>query len=187
MKKSVSILMAIVAMVCLTSFSADAKVWNFAAVSAADVENLAADATGWEHESSDSNDRYKNKLNYSSEAITANGHELDFTSGLKATISDADAFRVDIKGKRMAMNKPMQLIIPSLSAGSTVTVKCKTSSKTAARGLNVTNLTPVSGMFNSTSLDDQVNVATVTADGDVILENTGGLYVFSIEVTEGGD
>ncbi|MDE6415825.1 MAG: hypothetical protein K2K68_02210, partial [Duncaniella sp.] len=187
MKKSFSIILAILMMACLAPVSAMAKTWNFAAVSATDVANLNADTAGWDHESTDSNDRYKNKLDYNSEAITANGQELEFTAGLKAVITGADAFRVDVKGKRMAMNKPMKLIIPGLTAGSTVTVKCKTSSKTVARGINVTNLTPVSGSFNSTSLDDQVNVATVIADGDVVLENTGGLYVFSIEVAEGGE
>ena len=68
--------------------------------------------------------------------------------------------------------------------GSKITVKCKTSSKTEKRGLNVTNITPESGFFNSTSLDDQVNIGTVTEDGSITLTNTGGLYIYMISVAK---
>ena len=187
MKKYIIMLAAVIAATFAVKAQDVAKAWDFSSVSAADIARLDADPQGWEHESSSSNDRYKNLALFTDQAITADGAELDFTAGLKATISVQDAFRIDVKGKRAAMNKTMKLIIPQLKAGSTVTVKCKTSSKTAARGINVTNLTPVSGCFNSTSLDDQVNVGTVTADGDVILENTGGLYLFSIVVNSEGD
>ena len=57
-----------------------------------------------------------------------------------------------------------------------------------ARGLNATNITPVSGSFNATSADKVTNVGTVTADGDVVLTtNVGGMYIYSIKVeTVGG-
>ncbi len=187
MKKYIILLAALIAATFSIKAQTAVKTWDFSTVSAADIARLDADSQGWDHESTSSNDRYKNRVLFSAEAITADGVPLDFTAGLKATIDAEDAFRVDVKGKRAAMNKVMKLIIPQLTAGSTVTVKCKTSSKTADRGINVTNLTPVSGYFNSTSLDDQVNVGTVTADGDVVLENTGGLYLFSIEVNAAGD
>lgn len=54
--------------------------------------------------------------------------------------------------------------------------------KNRKRGLNVTNITPESGFFNSTSLDDQVNIGTVTEDGSITLTNTGGLYIYMISV-----
>lgn len=139
---------------------------------------------GWEHESSSSNNRYKNISTYDAAPLTANGTELDFTRGLLFTIGASDAVRVDIKGKRMAMNKVLTITLKDLKAGHKVTVKCKTSKSGTGRGINVTNLTPESGSFNSTSADDQTNVATVTADGDVTLTNTGGLYVYSISVAD---
>lgn len=172
-------------MMMLVPLSGTAQTWDFSYVSDADKANLAADATGWDHESSSSNDRYKNKTTYTAEPLKANGAELEFTKGLVFTIGEADAVRVDIKGKRMAMNKVMTLTIAGLKKGMTLTMKCKTSSKTTARGINVTNLTPVSGFFGTTTTDDQTNVATVTEDGNVTLENTGGMYVYSISVVDG--
>lgn len=170
------------------AFGAQAKTWSFASWTANDIANLGADAANWTHESSTTNDRYKNVNAFTAQPLTANGSELETTAGLKFTAPKADGIRCDIKGNRLALNQSKAaIIIPGLKAGAYVTVKCKTSSKTAARGLNVTNLTPVSGSFNATSLDDQVNVATVTADGDVTLTTTGGLYVFSIEVAEEGE
>lgn len=166
-----------------------AQTWNFTAVGDADKAALAADEAAWEHELSSSNDRYKNKLTYDVQPLTANGRELDITKGLLFTADVADAIRIDIKGKRIATNKPSTITIPGLKAGMTLTINCKTSSKTEARGFNVTNLEPVEGYFNATSLDEQTNVATVEADGDVTLANTGGMYVYSISVSspsEGG-
>ncbi len=172
----------------LSAATATAQTWDFSSVSATDKANLAADAAAWTHESSSSNDRYKNIGTYNAEPLTANGAELEFTRGLLFTIGAADAVRVDIKGKRMAMNKVQTITLKDMKAGYRLTMKCKTSKSGTARGVNVTNLTPESGSFNSTSADDQTNVATVTADGDVTLTNTGGLYVYSLSVTdaEGG-
>ncbi len=176
-----------VAVMMLAATGAKAQTWDFSTVSEADKANLAADATNWNHDTASSNDRYTNKTTYADAPLTANGAELEFTKGMTFTISLADGVRVDVKGKRMAMNKVIKLTIGGLKKGATLTMKCKTSSKTAARGVNVTNLTPVSGYFGTTTLDDQTNVATVTEDGSVTLENTGGLYVYSISVTgEGG-
>jgi pectate lyase len=169
----------------LMPYMAVAQTWDFSYVSDADKANLAADAAGWEHELSSSNDRYKNRTTYAAEPLRANGAELEFTKGLAVTADVADAVRVDIKGKRMAMNKVMKITISGLRKGMTLTMDCKTSSKTAARGINATNLTPVSGYFGTTTIDDQTNVGTVTEDGDVTLENTGGMYVYSISVTDG--
>ena len=171
-------------MMALMAQTATAQTWDFTSVSADDQSNLAADAAGWEHELSSSNNRYKNISTYAAAPLTANGTELDFTRGLLFTIGASDAVRVDIKGKRMAMNKVLTITLKDLKAGHKVTVKCKTSKSGTGRGINVTNLTPESGSFNSTSADDQTNVATVTADGDVTLTNTGGLYVYSISVAD---
>ena len=182
---------AAAAIMALTAATAGAQTWNFTATGDADIANLAADPAAWEHEQTSSNDRYKSLTPYDRQPLTANGQELQVTAGLLFTAGDADAIRIDIKGKRMATNKPLTITIPGLKAGMTLTMSCKTSSKTTARGFNVTNLEPVEGSFNATSLDEQTNVATVVADGDVTLANTGGMYVYSIAVADpqqgGGD
>ena len=95
----------------LMPYMAVAQTWDFSYVSDADKANLAADAAGWEHELSSSNDRYKNRTTYAAEPLRANGAELEFTKGLAVTADVADAVRVDIKGKRMAMNKVMKITI----------------------------------------------------------------------------
>lgn len=189
MKQTTHIIYSVIVMMMLAMLPASrtvAQTWDFTSVSAADKANLAADATAWEHESSSSNDRYKNKTTYDAAPLTANGAELEFTRGLLFTVGAADAVRVDVKGKRMAMNKALTITLKDMKAGSRITMKCKTSKSGTARGVNVTNLTPESGSFNATSADDQTNVGVVGADGDVTLTNTGGLYVYSIGVTDGG-
>ncbi|MDE6377961.1 MAG: pectate lyase, partial [Duncaniella sp.] len=187
MKKSLrfSFIAVFMAAVCALGASAQGN-WAFANISQTDIDNLTADAANWEHESTDSNNRFKNTTAISASALKANGVELEVTKGLVFETTVADGIRVDVKGKRLAMNKAGKIVIPSLKAGMLVTVKCQSSSKTEARGFNVTNLTPVSGVFNQTSLDAQTNVGSVTADGDVVLANTGGMYVTSITVAEEG-
>lgn len=145
----------------------NAQTWSFASFTANDIANLNADAGNWTHETG-TNDRYKNTAVLKNAVLTANGAEIETTKGLRFSAPKADALRLDISGKRIALNgNGSAIIIPGAKAGQTVTVKCKTSKSTQARGLKVTNLTPVSGAFNSTSLGDQVNVGTVAADGDV--------------------
>lgn len=187
MKKSLAKYMLAALLPISAVFGAGARTWNFAAFSAADIANLEADSQNWEHENTTSNNRFKNISTYNAEPLTANGSELECTAGLLFTVTVADGVRVDPKGSRMSFNKALTVTIKDLKAGQTVKMVCKTSSKTAARGVNVTNLTPVSGFFNTTTLEDQTNVATVAADGDVTLQNTGGLYVSEISVTEAGE
>ena len=63
-------------------------------------------------------------------------------------------FRINYNDGRFELNGSGDVVtIKNLKAGSTITVSCKTSSSSTARGLNVTNITPVSGSFNSTSTD----------------------------------
>ncbi len=187
MKKSFAKYVLAMLLPAASVFSLSARTWNFSAFSAADIANLEADATNWEHENTSSNNRFKSISLYDNAPLTANGVALECTDGLLFTTTTADAVRIDPKGARVAFNKVLTVVIKDLKAGQTLKMTCQTSSKTADRGVNVTNLTPVSGYFNATSLDSQTNVATVTADGDVTLTNTGGLYVFEISVSDAGD
>ena len=64
MKKSTYFIYSLLAGMLMLATTATAQTWNFNTVSAADKANLAADAAAWEHESSSSNDRYKNNRSW---------------------------------------------------------------------------------------------------------------------------
>ena len=168
-----------------------AQTWTFGAMSEADKALCAADAN-WVL----GIDRYGYTLALANEALVANGSELAYAKGLKFT-AGAPADKTEGKAKvrlnygssRLELNgNGVSLTIPSLKAGQKVTVSCSTGKTGTARGLDATNITPVSGSFNATSADQVTNVGTVTADGDVVLKtNGGGMNIYSIKVeTVGG-
>lgn len=177
-------------LLCMVFASANAQQnWNFASMSQADKDLCVADAN-WVL----GTDRYCYTKELTEAALVANGVELSYAKGLKFTASAPSdntegkaKIRLNYGSSRMELNGTnVTIIIPGLTAGQTVTVSCMTGKNGVARGLNVTNLTPVSGSFNSTSTEKQTNVGTVTADGDVQLSTSAGMYVYSIEVGEGG-
>ena len=179
------------ALLLMSLSAAMAQTWTFGAMSEADKALCAADAN-WVL----GTNRYGYTLALEKEALVANGSELAYTKGLKFT-AGAPTDKLDSKAKvrlnygssRLELNgNGVSLIIPSLKAGQKVTVSCSTGKAETARGLNATNITPVSGSFNATSADKVTNVGTVTADGNVVLTtNGGGMNIFSIKVeTVGG-
>ncbi len=180
---------ALIAMLFALVTGVNAQTWDFQeeGIGETDLTNLNADAANWEHESASSNDRYKNTAANipNGTALTANGQELNFTKGLLFKINAADRIRLDNKNSRLALNGTgIEVTIKDAKAGYKLTVVCETSSKGTARGLNVTNVTPVSGSFNSTAAGGQTNVGTVTADGDITLTTTGGMYVYRISLVD---
>ena len=179
------------ALLLMSLSAALAQTWTFGAMSEADKALCAADAN-WVL----GTDRYGYTLALDKAALVANGSELAYTKGLKFT-AGAPADKTEGKAKvrlnygssRLELNgNGVSLIIPSLKAGQKVTVSCSTGKTGTARGLDATNITPVSGSFNATSADQVTNVGTVTADGDVVLKtNGGGMNIYSIKVeTVGG-
>lgn len=179
------------ALLLMSLSAAMAQTWTFGAMSEADKALCAADAN-WVK----GTDRYGYTLALENEALVANGSELAYTKGLKFTAGAPTTkdegkakVRLNYGSSRLELNgNGVSLIIPSLKAGQKVTVSCCTGKTDVARGLNATNITPVSGSFNATSADKVTNVGTVTADGDVVLTtNVGGMYIYSIKVeTVGG-
>ena len=169
-----------------------AQTWTFGAMSEADKALCEADAN-WVL----GTDRYGYTLALENEALVANGSELAYAKGLKFT-AGAPTDKTDGKAKvrlnygssRLELNgNGVALTIPSLKAGQKVTVSCGTGKSGTARGLNATNITPVSGSFNATSADKVTNVGTVTADGDVVLKTNGGgmnIYSIKVETVSGG-
>lgn len=179
------------ALLLMSLSAALAQTWTFGAMSEADKALCAADAN-WVF----GTDRYGYTLALDKAALVANGSELAYTKGLKFT-AGAPADKTEGKAKvrlnygssRLELNgNGISLIISSLKAGQKVTVSCSTGKTGTARGLDATNITPVSGSFNATSADQVTNVGTVTADGDVVLKtNGGGMNIYSIKVeTVGG-
>jgi pectate lyase/lipopolysaccharide export system protein LptA len=184
--KTLNIRSLVVAILTVMATHVGAQTWNFSSVGTADQTNLNADTQNWIYEST--NNRWKQQVIYNNVALTANGNELEFTKGLLFTTTAADQIRVDAKKQCLTLNnKSVIVTIPSLKAGSQITIVSKSSSSSAARGITATNVTVTSGF--DTSLSQVTSVGTVTADGDVQLQSTGGLYVFSIVVgtTGGGD
>lgn len=179
------------ALLLMSLSAALAQTWTFGAMSEADKALCATDAN-WVL----GTDRYGYTLALDKAALVANGSELAYTKGLKFTAgaptekSDSKAkVRLNYGSSRLELNgNGISLIISSLKAGQKVTVSCSTGKTGTARGLDATNITPVSGSFNATSADQVTNVGTVTADGDVVLKtNGGGMNIYSIKVeTVGG-
>ena len=178
------------ALLLMSLSAALAQTWTFGAMSEADKALCAADAN-WVL----GTDRYGYTLALENAALVANGSELAYAKGLKFT-AGAPADKTEGKAKvrlnygssRLELNgNGVSLIIPSLKAGQKVTVSCASGKTGTARGLNATNITPVSGSFNATSADKVTNVGTVTADGDVVLTtNVGGMNIYSIKVETAG-
>ena len=179
------------ALLLMSLSAAMAQTWTFGAMSEADKALCAADAN-WVL----GTDRYCYTLALENEALVANGSELAYAKGLKFTAGAPTTkdegkakVRLNYGSSRLELNgNGIVLTIPSLKAGQKVTVSCCTGKTDVARGLNATNITPVSGSFNATSADKVTNVGTVTADGDVVLTtNGGGMNIFSVKVeTVGG-
>ena len=174
-------------MLCMVFASAGAQqTWDFTSLTDADKALCAADAN-WVL----GTDRYCYIKELSSEGLVANGKELAYAKGLKFTASapsdnteGKSKIRLNYGSSRLELNgTSVTVIIPGLKAGQKVTVSCMTGKSNTARGLNVTNLTPVSGSFNATSTEKQTNVGTVATDGDVQLTTSAGMYVYSIEVS----
>lgn len=178
------------ALLLMSVSAALAQTWDFSedGVSESDKANLEADAASttplWTVENTTSNFRYKSKGNLTASELKANGAVLNYTDGLLFTTTADDAVRVDIKYSRIALNKVLSLTIPGLKAGYIVKVKCKTSKDKTARALTAKNITPATAAdFAEAGSADAVTY-TVTVDGDVVLTNNGGIYLYGIEVID---
>lgn len=180
------------ALLLMSVSAALAQTWDFSedGVSESDKANLEADAASttplWTVENTTSNFRYKSKGNLTASELKANGAVLNYTDGLLFTTTADDAVRVDIKYSRIALNKVLSLTIPGLKAGYIVKVKCKTSNDKTARALTAKNITPATAadFAEAGSADAVTYTGTVTVDGDVVLTNNGGIYLYGIEVID---
>ena len=160
---------------------ADAS-WNFTSTPSTDEAALKADGTNWTYTTK--NNRYANNQAVADAQLAANGQTLMMTSGLYFTSNAAGNIRVDVN-KRLGLNGAGIVVrIPNLMAGATVKVNFGSSSKGTERSLKLTNLSE--STFSSSSNTGEDFSVTVNADGEVTLTTTGGVYLFSITVTEKG-
>lgn len=156
--------------------------WTFTSTPASDQAALADDESHWTYTASSK--RYANNSAITDAQLSANGQTLTMTAGLYFTAEDAGNIRVDVN-KRIGLNGAGLVVrIPNLTAGSTVKVNFGSSSKGTERSLTLTNLSEMA--FSSSGNTGADYSATVTANGDVTLTTTGGVYLFSITVTDGG-
>ena len=194
MKKIFTLIISLLATLSVSAQDIDL---SFTSFSSADQALVQADATNWYHETG-SNNRWHHITAMTSEALTANGTELDYAKGLLFTVSKGSEtsgnLRIDIKSKRMWVGGATKIIIPNVAEGKQIYVSAKTSagSSTAenerARSVNISsNVTPTSGSFNVASDAAVDNYGIVNAAGDVTISFSGAMYIYAITVGEAGD
>ena len=173
----------IICLFALLSFStANAQTWDFATVAAADQSNLNADSQNWEYDSS--NNRWKQQAIITESPLMANGVELNFTKNMKFTTTAADQIRVDAKKGSMTLNNKLaKVFIYNAQAGQSVTIDYQSSNSSTGRTIEATNVTATEG--NTPTTDRTTFKGTVTANGTITLQSTGGLYVYKIVVGDG--
>lgn len=176
----ISLFMAIFAM------SANAQTWDFSGkgVPDVDVTNLNADATNWKYDTK--NNRWGNVNALENAELTANGKTIYFTDGLLFTAPAADNVRIDAKKNCLTLNNSKVVVkIKNLRAGFKVIVKSQCSSPDVKRTINATNVTSetfgkLEGVYGTTL----EFTGEVTADGDITLQPTGGMYIHLISVVD---
>ena len=177
----------------LSSMMGMAQSWNFMTASDDDIALMNGDNTNWYHESSSSNNRYHTITAIEAAPLKAGNTELEYAKGLLFTIpantSTNGNLRIDIKNKRLwVAGTSCSIVIPNVEAGKEIKVIAKSSSTSAARGINVSeNVTPTSGKFNETSTDQVTNVGTVKTAGDITLTFTGAMYIYEMSVSDPDD
>ncbi len=171
------------------SLSVSGQTWMFSeGINDTDIENIEAD-TDWDYDSDSNRYGYKNTI--SSATLTANNTELSYTNGLLFTAtynsSKDPIIRIDIKHGCLNMNGTGTITTPSLNAGYKLTINYKNSSSTEARSIAVTNLQDANATaitaFDAPTSTEMTSVAYVTADGAVTITPSGGMYIYSIVVT----
>ena len=157
--------------------------WSFATVSDTDKTNLNADTRLWTYD--DSNNRWLQQTALTDAALTANGTELEFAKGMTFTTTAADQLRVDAKKGSLTINNQKAIVtIHNVKVGQILTIESQSSSKTTARTLTATNIEVTGGFTEST--DKMTHSGKVLADGDIAIQSTGGMYVYSIKVADEG-
>ncbi|MBR1688695.1 MAG: pectate lyase [Prevotella sp.] len=183
MKRNINIFGFILTLLTL-SMGVQAQTWEFASVSEEDQTLLNADATNWTYESS--NNRWLNATTFTNSPLKANGTELDFAKGMLFTTEAADQIRIDNKkGSLTLNNKKAKITIPNVQAGQELTVVCQSSSSSTARTITATNVEGGDAFTASTARETLKGL--VLADGNIEIQSTGGMYIYSISIGDADD
>ena len=124
MKKSLFIFMAL-----LTSLMGNAQQsWDFTTTNTNDVSALKAATTEWTY--TESSDRYEN-INAIDGFLTAGNAVLQTTQGLKFKAAEKK-IRIDVNKRVQLAGKNIEITIPNLKKGQTVTISFASTGNTAA-------------------------------------------------------
>lgn len=167
----------------LFAMSANAQTWDFSTgVSSADQANLNADPNNWAYDAD--NNRWGNTGAIEGAELTANGKTLNYTAGLYFTAAAKDYVRIDAKKICLTLNNSAAVVtIKNAKAGYKVTVKAQCSSRDNKRTINATNVSSDTfGKLEGVSGTNLEFTGEVTADGDITLQSSGGMYVYYISV-----
>ena len=165
-----------------------AATWDFTQpLSSADEAVLSA--SPWTYDEAASPARYKN-----TETLTEKNVQislgLELTDGLKFTSTSSDGLTADkvriFPAKYLSLNgEKHQIVIEGLAKNDEVNIRFASAADEDAeeseRGFNVSNSTPESVMSNNNT-DIVEAKLTATADGNMFLTTTGGVYVYAISI-----
>lgn len=177
-------LMMVVAAVafCANTYAQEAETqgqsWSFTSVPASDITLISGDSN-WKV---DSKSRYCYTLAMDNAPLKAQDTELEIAKGITFTITANADGNVRFGGSTGALwlGDATSMTIHGCKAGDMVKVEYMTSNKSATRSLTLTN---ISGTFPaSTGKTHQEGEGKVTADGDVVIGITGGMYVYNLAV-----
>lgn len=168
-------------MALLTSLMCNAQQsWDFTVTNANDVVALEAATTEWRY--TEASDRYEN-LKPIDGALTAGGTILQTTQGLKFKSAEKK-LRIDVNKRVQLAGKNIEITIPSLKKGQTVTISFASTGTTAMTLDHLVNLENTSGFKAADKNTTQTGTGTVAADGDVTFSSTiGSVNIFSISVS----
>ena len=168
-------------MALLTSLMCNAQQsWDFTATNANDITALKAATTEWSY--TESIDRYEN-IKPINGFLTAGGTILQTTQGLKFKSAEKK-LRIDVNKRVQLAGKNIEITIPSLKKGQTVTISFASTGNTVLTLDNLVNLENTSGFTAANMNTTQTGTGTVAADGDVTFSSTAGsVNVFSISVS----
>ena len=159
MKKTIFILMAL-----LTSLMCNAQQsWDFTATNANDITALKAATTEWSY--TESIDRYEN-IKPINGFLTAGGTVLQTTQGLKFKSAEKK-LRIDVNKRVQLAGKNIEITIPSLKKGQTVTISFASTGNTVLTLDNLVNLENTSGMLGRVVDEDRLENLVASLEGNL--------------------
>lgn len=149
------------------------KKWDFKKTAATILSTIAG-ASEWNGDT--------NADELSKEELKANGAVIPETEGL---FFDCPATKMQIENKAIRLNKEnvTYIYIPDLKKDDKFMITWKSASSGSQRGFNLTNLSEDQILTDGTEITKELSVL---ADGEVTMQVTGGLRIYTIEIQRQG-